>query len=71
MPHFYLDSVFTKNIFRYRQGIPGCAPAVDFINGAQLALDSLGYGDDYIDASIYDANRTPKLLPNLRIRKRN
>lgn len=51
----YLDSVFTKNTFRYRQGIPRfIAPAVDFINGAQLALDSLGFGDDYIDASIYD-----------------
>ncbi|MCB0708901.1 MAG: ABC transporter substrate-binding protein [Chitinophagaceae bacterium] len=66
----YLDSVFTKNIFRYRQGIPRfIAPAVDFINGAQLALDSLGYGDDYIDASIYDTKSYTETVADL-IRKK-
>lgn len=62
----YLDSVFTKNTFRYRQGIPKfIAPAVDFINGAQLALDSLGFGDNYIDASIYDTKSYTETVADL------
>lgn len=51
----YLDSVFTKNTFRYRQGVPRfIMPAVDFVQGALIALDSLQAGQDRIDASIYD-----------------
>lgn len=51
----YLDSVFTKNTFRYRQGVPRfIMPAVDFVQGALIALDSLQAGEDHIDASIYD-----------------
>lgn len=66
----YLDSVFTKNTFRYKQGIPKfIAPAVDFINGAQLALDSLGAGDDYIDAAIYDTKSFTESVADL-IRKK-
>lgn len=52
----YLDSVFTKNTFRYRQGVPRfIMPAVDFVQGALIALDSLQSGDNYYDASIYDS----------------
>lgn len=62
----YLDSVFTKNTFKYRQSIPRLiAPAVDFINGAQLALDSLQAGDDFIDASIYDTKSYKESVPDL------
>jgi len=62
----YLDSVFTKNTFKYKQGIPRfIAPSVDFINGAQLALDSLGFGNDYIDASIYDTKSYTKTVADL------
>ncbi len=62
----YLDSVFTKNTFKYRQSIPRLiAPAVDFINGAQLALDSLQAGNDFIDASIYDTKSFTESVPNL------
>lgn len=51
----YLDSVFSKNTYKYKQGIPRfIAPAVDFVQGALTALDSLQAGDDQIDASIYD-----------------
>lgn len=66
----YLDSVFTKNTFRYRQSIPRfIAPSVDFINGAQLALDSLGAGNDYIDAAIYDTKSFTETVADL-IRKK-
>ncbi|MEO7307977.1 MAG: ABC transporter substrate-binding protein, partial [Ferruginibacter sp.] len=52
----YLDSVFTKNTFRYRQTLPRfIMPAVDFVQGALIALDSLQVGEDYIAASIYDS----------------
>jgi len=62
----YLDSVFTKNTFRYRQSVPRfIAPAVDFINGAQLALDSLQVDDDFIDASIYDTKSCKEPVPDL------
>lgn len=51
----YLDSVFSKNTYKYKQGIPRfIAPAVDFVQGALTALDSLQAGDDRINASIYD-----------------
>ena len=51
----YLDSVFSNNTFRYKQNLPRfIMPAVDFVRGAQLALDSLQAGDDYMEASIYD-----------------
>lgn len=62
----YLDSVFNKNTFRYRQGIPRfIAPAVDFVNGALLALDSLQAGNDYISASIFDTKSYTKKVPDL------
>ncbi|MFZ1784567.1 MAG: ABC transporter substrate-binding protein [Ferruginibacter sp.] len=51
----FLDSVFNKNTFRYKQGVPRfIMPAVDFVQGALIALDSLQAGDDLIDARIYD-----------------
>ena len=51
----YLDSVFNKNTFKYKQAVPRfIMPAVDFVQGALIALDSLQAGEDYIDASVYD-----------------
>lgn len=51
----YLDSVFSNNTFKYKQSLPKfIVPAVDFVRGAQLALDSLQAGNDIIDATIYD-----------------
>jgi len=62
----YLDSVFTKNSFRYRQSIPRfIAPAVDFVQGALIALDSLQAGSDNIDASIYDTKSFTEKVPDL------
>jgi hypothetical protein len=52
----YLDSVFSADgRFRYKQGMPRfIVPAVDFVNGAQLALDSLKTNNNSIQAFIYD-----------------
>jgi len=62
----YLDSVFTKNTFRYRQSIPRfIMPAVDFVQGAMIALDSLQSGNDYINASIYDTKSYTQKIPDL------
>ena len=62
----YLDSVFTKNTFRYKQSIPRfIMPAVDFVQGALIALDSLQAGEDFIDASIYDTKSFKQPIPDL------
>jgi ABC-type branched-subunit amino acid transport system substrate-binding protein len=62
----YLDSVFSKNTFKYKQGIPRfIAPAVDFVQGALVALDSLQDGDDYINASIFDTKSYTEKLSDL------
>jgi hypothetical protein len=67
----YLDSVFNKNTFRYKQGVPRfIAPAVDFVQGALVALDSLQYGDDYINASIYDTKSYTEKIPDLILNKK-
>lgn len=57
----YLDSVFSNNTFRYKQALPKfISPAVDFIRGTQLALDSLQSGTDHIEATIYDSKSFPQ-----------
>lgn len=62
----YLDSVFNDNTFRYKQGIPRfIMPAVDFVQGAQIALDSLEVGDDYIEATIFDTKSYTQSVPDL------
>ena len=62
----YLDSVFTKNTFRYRQAVPRfIMPAVDFVQGALIALDSLQAGEDFIDASIYDTKSFTEKVSDL------
>lgn len=62
----YLDSVFSNNTFRYKQSLPKfIMPAVDFVRGAQLALDSLQSGNDFIDATIYDTKSYTQTVPYL------
>lgn len=62
----YLDSVFSKNTFKYKQGIPRfIAPAVDFVQGALTALDSLQAGDDNINASIFDTKSYTEKIADL------
>ena len=52
----YLDSVFSETgNFKYRDGIPKfIVPGVDFVNGAQVALDSLQLYHENVEASIFD-----------------
>ena len=60
----YLDSVFSDKGFRYRQGIPRfIAPAVDFVQGAQIALDSMPPGNDNIEATVYDSKAFTQTVP--------
>ncbi len=62
----YLDSVFSKNTFKYRQSVPRfIMPALDFVQGALIALDSLQAGDDDIDAGIYDTKSFTEKIPDL------
>ena len=62
----YLDSVFNKNTFKYKQAVPRfIMPAVDFVQGALIALDSLQAGVDYINASIYDTKSYTEKIPDL------
>ena len=52
----YLDSLFTDNNFRYKQGLPKfMIPSLEFVQGAQIALDSVKLGKENIDATIYDS----------------
>ena len=62
----YLDSVFNKNTFKYKQAVPRfIMPAVDFVQGALIALDSLQAGVDYITASIYDTKSYTEKISDL------
>ncbi len=67
----YLDSVFNNNTFRYKQSIPRfIMPAVDFVQGAQIALDSMQSGNDHIDATIYDTKSYTQPIPYLILNKK-
>lgn len=52
----YLDSVFSNNSFKYNDAVPKfIVPAVEFVQGAQIALDSMQAGKENIRAAIYDS----------------
>ena len=63
----YLDSVFsTAGNFRYTQGMPKfISPSVDFINGVQLAFDSLKPDGVNVEAYIYDTKSYKEPLSSL------
>ncbi|MEN9570292.1 MAG: hypothetical protein RL172_1523 [Bacteroidota bacterium] len=63
----YLDSVFSNTgAFRYKDGIPKfIMPAVDFINGVQIGLDSFKTDDAHIEAFIYDTRSYTEPLSSL------
>ena len=62
----YLDSVFNKTTFKYKQAVPRfIMPAVDFVQGALIALDSLQAGEDYINATVYDTRSYTESIPDL------
>ncbi|HUZ58582.1 MAG TPA: ABC transporter substrate-binding protein [Hanamia sp.] len=52
----YLDSLFMGSILRSQTSIPGFAMAgLDFVQGAQLALDTLTLNGKHVEAYIYDS----------------
>lgn len=63
----YLDSVFTINgNFKFKQAMPKfIMPAVDFVNGALIALDSLKIDGVKIIATVYDTKSFSQPMPNL------
>jgi hypothetical protein len=62
----YLDSVFSNNSFRYKQGLPKfIVPAVEFVQGAQIALDSMKMGKENIEVFIYDTKSYTKNTASL------
>jgi len=57
----YLDSVFNDNGYRYGKNFPKFAvPGLDFVQGAQIALDSLPLLYANINAKIFDSKSTLK-----------
>jgi ABC-type branched-subunit amino acid transport system substrate-binding protein len=63
----YLDSVFDENnTLKLKQGIPKFInPGLEFIQGAQVALDSMSLSGQNIDAYFYDSKSTAKPVANL------
>lgn len=51
----YLDSVFNRNTYRYSKSIPRfIVPALEFVQGAEIAMDSLPASNEHTMATIYD-----------------
>lgn len=60
----YLDSVFNDNGFKYSQSIPRfIMPALDFVQGAEIALDSMPAGNSNIEATIFDSKGYMQTIP--------
>lgn len=52
----YLDSAFATNALRTQNSIPKfIMPAVEFTQGAQIALDTMAIGDKHVEAFLYDS----------------
>ena len=52
----YLDSVIKNGNFQYAKKFPRfVVPALDFVQGAQIALDSMPLYNVHIDAHVYDS----------------
>lgn len=62
----YLDSVFTYNKLRYDRSLPKfIMPAVEFVQGAQIAFDSLPLNNQRVEAFIYDTKSFTEPLASL------
>lgn len=60
----YLDSVFSNNTFKYKQGIPRfILPALDFVQGTQVAMDSIHLKNENIETTIYDSKAFEQNIP--------
>ena len=62
----YLDSVFSGNTARFKQGLPKfLLPGLEFIQGAQVALDSMTAYDENIQAIIFDSKANFRSISSL------
>lgn len=62
----YLDSVFAKGSYRYGKNFPRFAhQALDFVQGAQIALDSLRLPGNQIQVRFYDTKAYNNPVSNL------
>ena len=60
----YLDSVFSNYQMRSDKTIPKfIMPAVDFVQGAQIAFDSLALTNEHVEAFIYDTKSFYQPIP--------
>ena len=60
----YLDSVFVNSQLRSDKTIPKfIMPAVDFVQGAQIAFDTLGLRNEHVEAFIYDTKSFLQPIP--------
>jgi hypothetical protein len=63
----YLDSLFANNgSYKYGKEVPKFAqPGLDFVQGAQVALDSMMLWEENVDAYMYDTKSYTKAIPAL------
>lgn len=62
----YLDSVFSETDYRYGKHFPKFTlPGLDFVQGAQIALDSMPVFNGNIDATFYDSKSISHPVPTL------
>jgi hypothetical protein len=62
----YLDSVFSGDYYQYGKRFPRfVVQGLDFVQGAQIALDSMPLPNGHIDARIFDSKSTAEDIPSL------
>jgi hypothetical protein len=62
----YLDSVFSNGKFKYKDAIPKfITPSLEFVQGSQVALDSLKLKDVNVQAYIFDTKSYSKSIYTL------
>ena len=63
----YLDTIFTSTgAIRFTDAIPKfMTPGLEFIHGAQIALDSMKLTNENVEAFIYDTKSYTKTIPQL------
>jgi ABC-type branched-subunit amino acid transport system substrate-binding protein len=60
----YLDSLFNASGYKYGKDVPKFAMAgLDFVQGAQVALDSIRLWDENVEAYIHDSKAYTKTIP--------
>ena len=63
----YLDTIFTNtSAIRFTDAIPKfMTPGLDFVHGAEIALDSMQLTTEHVEAYIYDTRSYTKSIPQL------